>query len=81
MIDQKRDTVTRAATSGWAELLVPFDGSLGPRRCCAAPAERRVATTMAWSVLCLVRLPLDDEAAWGDPTSTARRWRRWRARR
>jgi len=66
MIDQERDTTTRGTTSSWTELLVPFDGSRGAekvlRRACRA--ARRDDNGLA--VLCLVRLPLDDEAAWGD---------------
>ena len=66
MIDQGRNLRLRRP-GAWMELLVPFDGSLGAekvlRRACRA--ARRDDNGLA--VLCLVRLPLDDEAAWGDP--------------
>lgn len=67
MIDQAIDTAIRRTTRDWAELIVPFDGSLGAekvlRRACRA--ARRDDNGLA--VLCLVRLPPDDEAAWSDP--------------
>ena len=53
-------------TSGWTELLVPFDGARGAetvlRRACRAARRDDNGLT----VLCLVRLPLD-ESGWGDP--------------
>jgi nucleotide-binding universal stress UspA family protein len=68
MIDQMRDKVTGRPSDSWAELLVPFDGSLGAekvlRRACRA--ARRDDDGLA--VLCVVKLPLDHEAAWGDPS-------------
>ena len=67
MIDQKRDPVMHRASGAWTELLVPFDGSRGAekvlRRACWT--ARRDGDSLA--VLCLVKLPPDDEAAWGDP--------------
>jgi nucleotide-binding universal stress UspA family protein len=66
MIDRTLDAGT-GKTGDWSELLVPFDGSRGAekvlRRACRA--ARRDDNGVA--VLCLVRLPLQDEAAWDDP--------------
>src|SRR4051812_1169223 len=51
----------------WPELLVPFDGSVGAekvlRRACRTARRDGAQLT----VLCVVRLPTDDEDAWGDP--------------
>jgi nucleotide-binding universal stress UspA family protein len=67
MIDQIDERVTDGRASGWKELLVPFDGSWGAevvlRHACRT--ARRDGDGLA--VLCLVKLPLDDETAWGDP--------------
>lgn len=68
MIDQSPDTGTRRPTEGWRELLVPFDGSLG-----AETILRRACRTVrrdddGLDVLCVVKLPPDDENAWGDPS-------------
>ena len=66
MIDQV-DEVADHMTSGWKELLIPFDGSWGAekvlRRACLT--ARRDGDGLA--ALCVVKLPLDDETAWGDP--------------
>src|SRR6266498_3224414 len=51
----------------WPEMLVPFDGSRGAekvlRRACRAARRDGARLT----VLCVVKLPLEDEEAWGDP--------------
>jgi nucleotide-binding universal stress UspA family protein len=55
------------STSEWPELLVPFDGSRGAekvlRRACRT--ARRDGNRL--TVLCVVKLPPDDEDAWADP--------------
>ena len=70
MIDQVNVTMAEGTTRGWRELLVPFDGSWGAekvlRRACLA--ARRDGDGVA--VLCMVRLP-PDEDAWGDPNLDA----------
>jgi nucleotide-binding universal stress UspA family protein len=67
MIDQRSDVRTERPAGGWTELLVPFDGSQGAekvlRRACRT--ARRDDDSLA--VLCMVKLPRDDEAAWDDP--------------
>jgi nucleotide-binding universal stress UspA family protein len=52
---------------GWPELLVPFDGSRGAEKVLrsACRAARRDGDRL--TVLCVVKLPPDDETAWGDP--------------
>ena len=67
MIDQRRDTGTRQMTSGWAELLVPFDGSLGAEKVLRRACRTARRDDDGLAVLCLVRLPPDDEEAWGNP--------------
>ena len=66
-IDQTLETVTQGATRDWRELLVPFDGSWGAekalRRACWT--ARRDSDGLA--VLCMVKLPPHDLAAWNDP--------------
>lgn len=51
----------------WPEFLVPFDGSKGAekvlRRACRAARVDGARLT----VLCVVRLPSDDEEVWDDP--------------
>src|SRR5215216_3833032 len=66
MIDPMHDKVATRATRGWAELLVPFDGSLGAEKVLhrACRTVRRDDDGLA--VLCVVKLPADDENAWGD---------------
>jgi nucleotide-binding universal stress UspA family protein len=68
MIHQIDLKVSNGTTGGWRELLVPFDGSWGAekvlRRACLT--ARRDGDAVA--VLCMVRLPPDDEDAWGDPS-------------
>ncbi len=55
------------STRDWPEFLVPFDGSKGAekvlRRACRAARMDGARLT----VLCVVRMPPDDEDAWGDP--------------
>jgi nucleotide-binding universal stress UspA family protein len=55
------------STRAWPELLVPFDGSFGAERVLrsACRAARRDGDRL--TVLCVVKMPPDDEAAWGDP--------------
>lgn len=71
MIEQIDLTVAAGTAGGWKELLVPFDGSWGAekvlRRACLA--ARRDDDELA--VLCMVKLPPDDEDAWGDPSLDA----------
>lgn len=51
----------------WPEFLVPFDGSHGAEKALriACRAARRDGDRL--TVLCVVKLPPDDEAAWGNP--------------
>lgn len=51
----------------WPEFLVPFDGSHGAEKVLriACRAARRDGDRL--TVLCVVKLPPDDEAAWGNP--------------
>jgi nucleotide-binding universal stress UspA family protein len=60
-------TIRRGSMRDWPEFLVPFDGSRGAekvlRRACRAARRDGARLT----VLCVVKLPPDDEEAWGDP--------------
>ena len=67
MIDLTDDTVTNRAAGGWAELLVPFDGSLGAERVLRRACRTARRDDDGLVVLCVVKLPADDEAAWDDP--------------
>jgi nucleotide-binding universal stress UspA family protein len=51
----------------WPEFLVPFDGSRGAEKVLrsACGAARRDGARL--TVLCVVKLPTDDEEIWGDP--------------
>jgi nucleotide-binding universal stress UspA family protein len=63
----KSERLPTRTTRDSPELLVPFDGSGGAekvlRRACRA--SRREGDRL--TVLCLVKMPPDDEEAWGDP--------------
>ncbi|MGE3269777.1 MAG: universal stress protein [Chloroflexota bacterium] len=63
MTDRMRDERARSGP----ELLAPFDGSYGAERVLrrACRTARRDGAGLA--VLCLVRLPSDDETLWDDP--------------
>jgi nucleotide-binding universal stress UspA family protein len=54
-------------TTGWADLLVPFDGSLGAKKVLRRACRAARRDDDGLGVLCLVRLPADDEAAWSNP--------------
>ena len=55
----------------WTELLVPFDGSRGAEKVLRRACRTARRDDDGLTVLCVVKLPTDDETAWGDPTLDA----------
>jgi nucleotide-binding universal stress UspA family protein len=68
MIDQTDEQVYDGMADGWAELLVPFDGSLGAEKVLRRACRTARRDDDGLAVLCVVKLPVDDETAWGDPS-------------
>src|SRR5688572_12582340 len=67
MIDQTLDRVNNGSAGGWRELLVPFDGSWGAEKVLRRACWTARRDNDGLAVLCMVKLPPHDEAAWGDP--------------
>jgi nucleotide-binding universal stress UspA family protein len=66
MIDRMPDKGATQAARGWAELLVPFDGSLGAEKVLRRACRTARRDDDGLAVLCVVKLPVDDETVWGD---------------
>jgi nucleotide-binding universal stress UspA family protein len=66
MIDLVPDQGATGSARDWAELLVPFDGSLGAEKVLRRACRTARRDDDGLAVLCVVKLPADDEAAWGD---------------
>lgn len=49
------------------ELLVPFDGSAGAEKVLRRACQTALRDGDRLAVLCVVKMPPDDEEAWGDP--------------
>jgi nucleotide-binding universal stress UspA family protein len=67
MIDQKHKPAAEGLADDWTELLVPFDGSRGAEKVLRRACRMARRDDDGLAVLCMVKLPPDDEAAWGDP--------------
>ena len=51
----------------WPEFLVPFDGSWGAEKVLRSACRAARGDGARLTVLCVVKLPPDDDSAWGDP--------------
>lgn len=66
-IDRVRDSAANESAHGWRELLVPFDGSWGAEKVLRRACRTARRDNDGLAVLCLVKLPPNDAAAWDDP--------------
>lgn len=62
-----REQRSAQTTGGLTELLVPFDGSRGAEKALRRACQAALREGNRLTVLCVVKMPPDDEEAWGDP--------------